>query len=136
MIDFQLTREANPVHDLSYVFYSDGDKAIFDNLNTFLRIYYESFSKILCDLGSNPTKLYSFKQLQKDWKTYSRFGVIFSLIICKIKLLNSNDMQDIVKDHIDDSLMLAGVLNATVNQEEFCKRSKEIILHADEMNAL
>lgn len=87
LVDFQIVRLGTPVHDLSYFFYTGGSKALFDKLDDYLKIYHDSLSKNLRELGSDPEKLYPFKQLKNDWKNYARFGVILSLLLVKVKLL-------------------------------------------------
>lgn len=132
LIDFQLIREGSPVFDLSYFFYTGGTKELFNKLNDFLKIYHDSLSKNLRELGSDPEKLYPFEQLQEDWKNYGLFGVVLSLFILKVKLLDVNDVQNIVKDHEEETSVMEGLLAASVNKE----RAKDIILHAYESKVL
>lgn len=127
LIDFQAIREASPVHDLSYIFYSNGNKEQFKKLDTFLKIYYDSFSKYLQNLGSVPEELYSLERFKEDWKNYARFGVILSLVVVKVQLMNSQDVKNLVDDK---KTTLEGMLTSEINKDEFCAKTKDIILHA------
>lgn len=127
LIDFQAIREASPVHDLSYIFYSNGNKEQFKKLDTFLKIYYDSFSKYLQNLGSVPEELYSLERFKEDWKNYARFGVILSLVVVKVQLMNSQDVKNLVDDK---KTTLEGMLTSEINKDEFCARTNDIILHA------
>jgi hypothetical protein len=85
-----------PVFDLSYFFYTGGSKELFDKLEDYLNIYHESFSEAAKDLGGDPNKLFPREALTHDWKTYSRFGMLLSIILIKIKLISKEDAIDII----------------------------------------
>lgn len=135
LIDFQLATEANPVHDLSYFFYAGCSKEQFNKLDDFLKIYHNSLSKTLRELGSNPEKVYPLEQLRKDWSKHGLYGVIFSLTVTKVKLMAQNEIMDIVKDNAVGDVF-SGMVNANVNRDIFKERIKNILLHALEYNII
>lgn len=130
LIDFQLIRRGTPVYDLSYFFYTGGNKELFDKLDDYLKIYHESLSKNIRELGSDPEELYPFKQLKAEWKKYALFGVIFSLLLVKLKLLEKKDVESIVDDEKDNKENEHVFLNANVNEDLFRIRSRDILENA------
>lgn len=69
LLDFQLARCASPVTDLSFFIYSCTDKTLrdkeFDNL---LEFYHREVANTISVLGSDPEKVYSWKQFLKEVK--------------------------------------------------------------------
>lgn len=50
----------------------------YDNL---IKIYYESLSKTVCLLGSNPDELFTFENLQDELKTVGTFALLLAPIV-------------------------------------------------------
>lgn len=128
LVDFQITRAGSPVYDLSYFFYTGGNEEIFDKLEDYLKVYHDSLSTNIRQLGSDPEKLYPFKQLQDDWKRYGVFGALFSLILVKVKLLEQKDVEKAVKD--DEEADINEILTAEVNENLFKTRTRDIVRNA------
>lgn len=126
LIDFQIVRPGTPVYDLSYFFYTGGNKELFDNLDEYLKVYHESLSTNIRELGSDPEKLYPFKQLKEDWKNYGMFGTIFSLMLTKVKLLKSEDVQDIVSDR-EVPGNKNQFIELKINEKLFKTRTRDIV---------
>lgn len=135
LIDFQIINESSPVYDLSYFFYVGATKEQFDKFDHYLKIYHDSLSKNLRELGSNPEKLYPLEQLRKDWAKHSAYGLIFSLLVTKVKLIDHNEIQDMVKDDAREDVF-DGMLNAKVNKDVYNERIRNILLHAAKYNVI
>lgn len=84
ILDWQLAMLQNPAFDLSYFIYACGSKEIFHKLDDLLKFYHDEFSNFLKQLGSQPEKIYTYKQLLEDWKIFSSFGIILSPTVYKI----------------------------------------------------
>lgn len=95
LIDFQLSRAHSPVMDLSFFMYCCCSSTIYNNLDTYLRIYHDSLSKHLQSLGSNPAILYPYAVLKNHWKKYCSFGLCNAVFMIKLVLLKPEETFDI-----------------------------------------
>ncbi|XP_012261909.2 uncharacterized protein LOC105689461 [Athalia rosae] len=95
MIDFQLCRYASPASDISYILYTscsnDLRKNHFDEL---IKIYYDSLSSYLLELGSDPEKLFPFEALLKQLKIFSTYVAGMGILIMHALTSEPNDVQD------------------------------------------
>ncbi|XP_045455065.1 uncharacterized protein LOC123664586 [Melitaea cinxia] len=108
IIDFQLTRCASPVLDVSFVFYGCTDKEMRSNCyDELIKYYYEVLSEQVRELGSDPDKVYSFDTYMQEIKKYSYFGLAFSFestpfIILAPEDAISMEIEGDTKKNIDD----------------------------------
>ncbi|KAL3277108.1 hypothetical protein HHI36_012466 [Cryptolaemus montrouzieri] len=128
-LDFQLSIVDTPVYDLAYNIYATCDKSCLDHFDLLLETYYKSLSSSIRNLGSNPDELFTYEQLKQHWQKYSHIGIIISIVIIKLELLDKADAPDMAKltedgENVDD------YLNVKVrNQEEYNRRILEIFTH-------
>lgn len=79
LIDFQLTRCATPVLDITFFIYACTSKSLRDeHYDGLLEYYYEVLSKQIREMGSDPDKVYSRSLFLEEVKKYSFFGLAFS----------------------------------------------------------
>ncbi|KAJ3649624.1 hypothetical protein Zmor_021355 [Zophobas morio] len=124
-----------PVKDLSYCLYSGASKKELDSYNEYLKVYYESCSSFLRNLGSDPLKLFPFEILKEHWKKYSKFGMIISLPILKMQETKKEDIIDF-SGEVDENKIKNMVSQAKFNEEGFKKRIKEVLQHMTEIGVL
>ncbi|KAJ3638565.1 hypothetical protein MTP99_001917 [Tenebrio molitor] len=138
LLDFQLCMIGNPVCDLSYFFYSGGSKELFDKLENYLNIYHESFSKAAKNLGSDPEKLFPREALTRDWKIHSRFGLLLSLLLTKMKLVSKEDSESMINTANERTELDSGKLFMDLNYNEilYKKRVRDILVHFHETDNL
>lgn len=94
-LDFQLSRISNPVCDLSYFLYACTSNKILNNLEKYLRIYHESLSLHLRQLGSEPEELFPYQAFLEQWKKYSKYGLMMALVILRLMLCESDESPDL-----------------------------------------
>ncbi|RZC42290.1 EcKinase, DUF1679, and/or APH domain containing protein [Asbolus verrucosus] len=135
LIDWQIIKVGSPVCDLSYCLYSGASKKVFDNLNEYLKIYYDSFSSFVRELGSDPEKLFPFDALKEHWKKYSRFGMIMALTILRMKLTNKEDLIDF-RDDFEMDEIVSIVAKSRFCEEDYNKRIRGLLWHMSELDAL
>ena len=135
LIDFQLMFVGTPVCDLSYCLYSGASKKVFDNLNDYLEVYYDSFSSFVKSLGSDTEKLFPFSALKDHWKKYSRFGLIMALAVIKMKLTHSEDIVDLTDD-IEMDQFAEIMAKQKFDAESYNKRVRGLLWHMSEVGAL
>ncbi|XP_068896004.1 uncharacterized protein [Tenebrio molitor] len=138
LLDFQLCMIGNPVCDLSYFFYSGGSKEHFDKLENYLNIYHESFSKAAKNLGSDPEKIFPREALTRDWKIHSRFGLLLSLLLTKMKLVSKEDSESMINTANERTELDSGKLFMDLNYNEilYKKRVRDILVHFHETDNL
>jgi hypothetical protein len=127
-LDFQLSRLASPVYDLSYFLFTCLSEDDIPNFDEIVNVYYESLSEFLRKLGSDPDKMFPFEELQKQWKRFSLFGL--TMLPCHNKSLfvgfkdEVNDLAEVAESgrQITDAFS-----KAVKNAEEFGKRALPII---------
>ncbi|XP_066150206.1 uncharacterized protein [Euwallacea fornicatus] len=90
-IDWQLSKLASPVIDLTYFFCVCASKETYPNLTKYLKIYHDTLSHNLKEFGCNPEEVLSFQALLEEWKGKCWYGVFMSLMIIKIMLLDSDE---------------------------------------------
>lgn len=92
IIDFQLTRCASPVLDISFVIYACTTKELRDeHYEELLKEYHQELSKRIKDLGSDPEKMYSWDTFKGEMKKYSYFGLAFSFESTPFIILDPED---------------------------------------------
>lgn len=60
-----------------------------------LETYYESLSQIIRRLGSDPEKIFSFKDLQSELRIYGEYAIICAPMILQFRLSSSEDVCDL-----------------------------------------
>lgn len=111
-VDFQFTHYSPPVIDLLYNIFSSTDKPFRDqHYDTILRTYYQSLSDHIRKLGSDPDKLYTWEDFQKQLVKYSDYALFFGpfaggLTVAKAKdVTNLDDFADKIDQGIEADLL-------------------------------
>ncbi|CAK9829094.1 hypothetical protein ANTRET_LOCUS6498 [Anthophora retusa] len=102
ILDFQLARCSSPILDLSTFFYACTDKTMWDEqFDTLLKFYYDELSKTITLLGSNSENVYSWDTFMNEVKEKFVFGMIFTMEITPMCLLDDSDVfdLDLIKDN-------------------------------------
>ncbi|XP_050669378.1 uncharacterized protein LOC126968404 isoform X1 [Leptidea sinapis] len=108
IIDFQLTRCASPVLDVTFMIYACTDQELrLKHYNDLLKYYYEVLAKQIKEMGSDPDVTYSWDSFMTEVKKYSYFGLAFSFestpfIILAPEDAISMEMTGEEKRNIDD----------------------------------
>lgn len=99
LIDFQMITDSSPVYDISCMLYTSARIEDIQNLDKYLKIYYNTFSNTVISLGSDPVALLPYEVLKEDWKKYSKFGIQFGIMVHKLKLMDGKDMLKVGSDN-------------------------------------
>lgn len=85
ILDWQFIRYVSPALDILCNIFSSTDKKLRDNdyLNL-LKLYYESLSKMVEMLGSNPDKLFTFENLMEEMKKCGNYALILAPIVIAV----------------------------------------------------
>lgn len=131
LLDFQLIGQASPVMDLAYFLYASAPKEIYDNLDHYLHVYYDSLSKTIRDLGSDPEVLMPFEELKHHWKLYSVYGLMMSSMVLKICTQERDEIMEFteVMDATNGEDMMAGLTKKGKHDKLYNQRLKDLIEH-------
>lgn len=128
LVDFQISRISIPVCDLSHFLYSCTSTNILNNLDEYLRIYYESFSSHLRKLGSDSEELFPYHLFMDQWKKYSKYGLLMALFIIPLMLCDSDESPEI-SDFFETGKAAEGNWDSSLrNVDEYKKRIKDLVL--------
>lgn len=133
MVDFQVISEGSPVRDLSYFFYSGAHSSLYEKLDDYLRFYHDTILQTVQELGCNPKNIITFEQLKREWTISAKYGVLISIALMKIKLMDEAQVQSIVKDkegEEESSTLMDSMLKVNIDTEEWTRRVHGFILHA------
>jgi hypothetical protein len=92
-LDWQVSRLASPVVDISYFIFCCTDAKLREALPSLLQIYHTTLMRHIKVLGSDGEKLFSFQQLEAHMKKYAKFG------------LGKNDLKKCVAEPQEDFLL-------------------------------
>ncbi|KAJ3638543.1 hypothetical protein MTP99_001898 [Tenebrio molitor] len=126
-LDFQLSRLASPVYDLSYFLFTCLSEDDIPNFDEIVIVYYESLSEFLRKLGSDPDKMFPFEELQKQWKRFSLFGLTMLSSVIKVCLSDKDEVNDLAEVAESGRQITDAFSKAVKNAEEFGKRALPII---------
>jgi thiamine kinase-like enzyme len=126
-LDFQLSRLASPVYDLSYFLFTCLSEDDIPNFDEIVNVYYESLSEFLRKLGSDPDKMFPFEELQKQWKRFSLFGLTMLSSVIKVCLSDKDEVNDLAEVAESGRQITDAFTKAVKSTEEFGKRTLPII---------
>lgn len=79
LIDFQLSRCATPILDISFAIYACTTQELREkHYDEFIKYYYDVLSAQVKEMGSDPEKVYSYDLFMEEVVKYSFFGLAFS----------------------------------------------------------
>ncbi|XP_045467742.1 uncharacterized protein LOC123676091 [Harmonia axyridis] len=135
LLDFQLSSLCSPAKDLSYNIYSTCDKACLAHFDEILKTYYASLSDSLERLGCKPDEIFTYEQLQQHWRKYAKFGLLTSLLVLRICLVDKEDAPDfneMAKNAVNND-NFSECFNVVVkNQDEYNRRVFDAFVHFGE----
>lgn len=130
MIDFQLARVHSPIFDLAYFFYASAPKRVMDQVDKYLKIYHDSLSDFMRQLGSDPKKVFPFDVFLNEWKKYRKFGLAMALFLFRFSLAEADEAVSVsTKENFAD-----GFAKEMTNQGEHNRRVTEVVKHFVESN--
>lgn len=130
LVDWQVVRQASPVYDIAYFFYTIATKEALSKWRTYLNIYYQELSERIKELGSNPDKLYPQEIFEEEWKRYSNYGFAMAFIILKVMLYSKEETPNFEKLGTETILENPELMFPTMkNDEEYMNRLRILAEH-------
>ncbi|KAG7296509.1 hypothetical protein JYU34_020287 [Plutella xylostella] len=95
MIDFQLSRYASPVLDISFFIYACTTQELrLKHYDELMKYYYDALASQIDEMGSDSKRVYSWDKYQEEVKKYSFFGLTFSMESTPFIVLDPEDAID------------------------------------------
>uniref|UniRef100_A0A182VRI2 CHK kinase-like domain-containing protein n=1 Tax=Anopheles minimus TaxID=112268 RepID=A0A182VRI2_9DIPT len=96
MIDFQMVRCGSPVLDIVLFVYCCTDQALrSQHYDQLLGAYYQSFSELLTDLGTDPHETFPASALSEELQRFGRFGCGIAVESIPLSQLDESDVPDL-----------------------------------------
>lgn len=127
-IDFQQICSGSPVLDLSYSLYAGGTKEIFDNLDFYLRIYHDTLSDTLKQFDIDVNKIYSFENLQEEWRKFCKFGFVMASIIWRVKFKDDETPLKYI-ENVDPNEILDPIPIRKDKEEDYKRIIRDLVTH-------
>ncbi|KAJ3649966.1 hypothetical protein Zmor_021679 [Zophobas morio] len=127
LLDFQLSRLASPVYDLSYFLFTSISEVDIKDFDEIVELYYRSLSDSLREMGSDPNQMFPYEELLKQWKTYSLFGLMMMPNIINICLSEQDEVPDLVEAAESDGDFGKMFIRSVKSKEQYRRRTIPII---------
>lgn len=132
MIDFQLARYASPALDISFFIYSCTSEELrvqyYDEL---LKTYHDGLCEIVRDFGSNPDFLFPFSALEKELKSFGKFGVGMGIESIPFSVMDDSETADLDKIEGDKPIPIIDIWTIKrLQDEKDQRRLADIFKHA------
>lgn len=96
MIDFQLARCSSPALDISFFIYSCTSQELRErHYEELLKAYHKSLSDLVRDLGSDPTVIFPYSELEKEMLASAKFGVGMGMESLPFSIMDDDDTVDL-----------------------------------------
>lgn len=121
--------------DLSYFLMSSTDKALRDrHYDEFIRIYYDNLAQTIRKCGSVPEQLFTFADLQSEFKKFGKYGVIMAPCLLQVLVSDPSnivDMNVLANCDADDGSANKNIANLDENSlVKYKQRLSDVIADA------
>lgn len=110
-LDFQLARVHSAAFDLAYFIHLSAPKRVLDEVDKYLRIYYNSLSDFLKELGSDPDSVFPFDVFMMQWKKYRKFGLAMGLVGFRFMLTEQDEVPELTTKEILEQSLVRDIAN-------------------------
>ena len=128
LIDFQVVRLHIPIFDIAYFFYCNASKMDLDMHGYYLKLYFNTVSETIKNLGSDPKKVYPYKIFKEQFKEYSVIGLSFALSLIKVFTRKSNPV-NVIESVKDGKSIGEAFRTDDPMSDDYKKRMKDLVLH-------
>lgn len=95
-----------------------------DDLDKYLKIYHDSLTEFLIELGSDPEKLFPMSVLKEHWRKYSKFGLVMANVLFIFMLLDEGETFSIAEGEFEKAFV------TPIKNQEICnQRGIDVITH-------
>ncbi|CAG9863302.1 unnamed protein product [Phyllotreta striolata] len=127
LIDFQISRLASPILDLSYYLYAVADKSTLEKIDYLLGEYHKELGDYLKQYEIDVNRILTLQRLKESWKKYGRYGLVITPFITRVELCGDDEIIDFM-DKIEDGSINDSASNIS-KQEEYDRRVLNVFVH-------
>lgn len=85
----------SPALDLTYFLFTSTEKSLRDQyLEELLHVYYDALAETLTASGSDPEKLFTFSDLEQQFKQFSAYALTVTSLIQSIMISSGENITD------------------------------------------
>ncbi|XP_018321913.1 uncharacterized protein LOC108734748 [Agrilus planipennis] len=130
-LDWQFSRLASPVIDLSYFFYCNGPQEAFDNLEHYMKLYHNTLGTSLKDMGTDVEKVFPYSTFKNHWRKYAKFGLAVACTLINIYYNpNHNEALNISELMESGSNFAETFANSEIlDNQTYKKRMRGVVTH-------
>jgi hypothetical protein len=96
-LDFQFSRLASPIYDLSYFLFACMSKEDAARFDQYKKLYYDTLYEFLEQLGSDPKKLFPEDKYDEQWSTFAKYGLRMMFSVIRNCLAEPEDVFDLME---------------------------------------
>nr|AEV76946.1 putative juvenile hormone-inducible protein [Phyllotreta striolata] len=126
IIDWQISHVTSPAYDYCYFFLVHSSKEILEDYRSYLKLYYEAFSKHLKCFNCDPEEVFSYSRFLNHIEKFMKFGVYMCLMILKVVLCDSDEAPDFSQAK-DEMAMFESMNFEFKNYDVYRKRIKDLV---------
>ncbi|CAH1101893.1 unnamed protein product [Psylliodes chrysocephalus] len=94
IVDWQISSENSPAFDFCYFFLIHSTKEVLDDYQSYMKLYYESFSQHLKSFDCDPNEVFPYARFEKHVNRYMLYGMFISFVIMRIMICDSDEAPD------------------------------------------
>lgn len=116
--------------DIVFFIFSATDKQLrAENYDNLIRIYYKHLSQHLTRLGSNPEKLFTFKDLLDQLKKFGQYGLISASMVLHLMTTKTEDNPDMdeIAERIKRGEIVDGYMGVKEANSAYKSRMSDVI---------
>uniref|UniRef100_A0A6P7G7V4 Uncharacterized protein LOC114338728 n=1 Tax=Diabrotica virgifera virgifera TaxID=50390 RepID=A0A6P7G7V4_DIAVI len=127
IVDWQISSFGSPCADLAYFLLVNSSEEVFNDIQTYLKIYHDKLSSQLRNFNLDPDELFPFSRLSDHLNQFLLQSFFFVFLLLKIMVSDKEDIPDHVEevDKSGDSMTMLSY--ETKNVEEYTRRVKIIM---------
>lgn len=93
--------------DIVYFLFTSTDKTLRDaHIDEILHIYHDTLSAAMRRMGSDPDRLFSYADFQRDLNKFGRYGILIAPMLVQVVIADPTDIPDM--DALSDEMAKTG----------------------------
>ncbi|XP_072379904.1 uncharacterized protein [Diabrotica undecimpunctata] len=126
IVDWQISTFGSPCADLSYFFLANSPEDVLDDIQTYLKFYYDKLASQLRNFNLEPDELFPFSRFLDHFRLCLLQSLFIVILVLKIMVTDKEDIPDHV-EAADTGDSFAMVNYETKNFDEYARRLKIIM---------
>lgn len=130
LLDWQILRHISPAFDVLYNIFTSTDKALRDKeYKNLVKLYYDTLAKTVELLGSNPEELFTFEDLQSEFREYGNFVLVLAPVLLSVILADTSEIVNLDEmcDKVAEGTSQQNVINGLKREAEYEQRLSDVI---------